>query len=315
MFDVLPSPPRILALAVVLIGGVASAESLAGKALAAEIRHPVVPGFERFHTGDDPPQVSNPVEGGLLLLGELNCTACHAAGAALERWIPGKQAPILDKVGSRVRPGYLRAFLNDPQAVKPGTTMPHLLAALPAEDKAAAVEALVHFLSASGSLVEKAATTRMIPNGKKIYHQIGCVACHGRRDQPAPRLAASMPLGELASKYTIASLAAFLQDPLKVRPSGRMPALNLVKNEATELASYLLDPRAADTTADDNRFALDRALAEKGRAVFERVGCASCHQLRSGGAAIASTLTAPPLAAAAAGRDGCIALARMRRAA
>src|SRR5258708_647968 len=50
-----------------------------------------------------------------------------------------------------------------------------------------------------------------------------------------------MPLGDLASKYTIPSLAAFLQDPLKVRPSGRMPAPGLVKNEANELANYLLE--------------------------------------------------------------------------
>ena len=84
MFDVLPGPLRVLALAVVLIGGVASARgSCRPGRPAAEIRHPVVPGFERFHTGDDPAKVANPVEGGLILLGELNCTVvpCRRRGA------------------------------------------------------------------------------------------------------------------------------------------------------------------------------------------------------------------------------------------
>ena len=47
------------------------------------------------------------------------------------------------------------------------------------------------------------------------------------------------PLGDLAGKYTVASLAAFLQDPLKVRPSGRMPGLNLTGTEASDLANFL----------------------------------------------------------------------------
>ena len=117
-----------------------------------------------------------------------------------------------------MRPGYIRAFLNDPQAVKPGTTMPHLLAALPAEEKAATVEALVHFLATTGRVSDAEPEPKAVASGNKLYHEIGCVACHGRRDRPAPRLAASLPLGDLARKYTVPSLAAFLQDPLKVRP-------------------------------------------------------------------------------------------------
>src|SRR5207245_2280468 len=111
---------------------------------------------------------------------ELNCTSCHAAEKGVEAQIARKQAPILDRVGGRVRPSYLRAFLSDPHAVKPGTTMPDVLAALPEAEKAVAVEALVHFLATTGSLVEKAAEGKAIPNGKKLYHQVGCVACHGR---------------------------------------------------------------------------------------------------------------------------------------
>jgi mono/diheme cytochrome c family protein len=68
------------------------------------------------------------------------------------------------------------------------------------------------------------------------------VACHGTRDaagKPDKVLATSVPLGELAQKYSIPSLAAFLENPHRVRPSGRMPRI-LTGPEARAVASYLL---------------------------------------------------------------------------
>ena len=84
--------------------------------------HPMVPGFERFYTT---PQ-ADAVRGGQLLLGELNCISCHRPADGQESVLLRKQAPVLDGVGSRVRRSFLRTFLSDPQAVKPGTTMPHV---------------------------------------------------------------------------------------------------------------------------------------------------------------------------------------------
>src|SRR5690606_36071679 len=50
----------------------------------------------------------------------------------------------------------------------------------------------------------------------------------------------SVPLTNLSEKYTIPSLAMFLRDPHAVRPSGRMPSLNLNEDEADQIAQYLL---------------------------------------------------------------------------
>ena len=54
--------------------------------------HPIVAGFERFGADD-------PVEGGRLLIGELNCVACHRSDAAID----AKKAPLLTDAGSRFR--------------------------------------------------------------------------------------------------------------------------------------------------------------------------------------------------------------------
>ncbi len=196
--------------------------------------HPIVPGFERFYTDAG----ADPIKGGRLLLGELNCTSCHQAEAAM----PRKQAPILDGVGSRLRRSYLRKFLRDPKAIKPGTTMPNLFAAAPKAESNHQIEALVHFLASTGTLQQARPDRKSIALGKQLYHQVGCVACHGSRDakgNAAKLLSTSVPLGDLRSKYSIASLAAFLGNPLAVRPSGRMPGI-LSNEEAKLVANYLL---------------------------------------------------------------------------
>src|SRR5262245_66368156 len=92
---------------------------------AATPDHPIVAGFERFCTAEK----ADAARGGQLLLSELNCVSCHKSA---DSSLAAKQAPILDFVMTRTRIGYLRKFLRDPQAVKPGTTMPGLFAGGPA---------------------------------------------------------------------------------------------------------------------------------------------------------------------------------------
>jgi len=195
--------------------------------------HPIVAGFERFFTGEK----ADAGQGGQLLLGELNCTSCHQSGnPAFSR----KPAPILDDVVARARISHLKKFLDDPQAAKPGTTMPNLFVG--DTDKAGKVEALVHFLASTGGLKQERPDPKAIAPGRDTYHKVGCVACHGSRDAVGNAdkvLPTSVPLGDLKAKYSLPGLAAFLENPQKVRPGGRMPHL-VSDKDAKNVASYLL---------------------------------------------------------------------------
>ena len=208
---------------------------LPGLARAADT-HPIVAGFERF--GADPKL--GPALGGKVLLGELGCTACHRAAGAAAAWIDRKAAPVLDHVGGRVRPDHLRAFLADPHGTKPGTTMPDLLAALPANDRGVAAEALTAFLGTTGRVAEKPPSPKQFAAGRTLYRQVGCLTCHGPLDPAASRPGDAVPLGNLADKYTVPGLAAFLREPHEARPSGRMPGMRLTRAEANSLACALL---------------------------------------------------------------------------
>jgi len=213
--------------------------ALAGPAtLHAADAHPRVIGFERIYSGEK----EDAVAGGQLLLGELNCTSCHAADKSLETYVVKKQAPVLDTVGSRVRPNYLLKFLADPQTIKPGTTMPNVLAGLPEAERKEKAEAIVHFLATTGTIGEAAALRQSVNRGDNLYHHIGCLACHDPRKEDSPKdpLPTSIPLGTPSRKYTVPGLTQFLTDPLAVRPGGRMPHLNLEPQDSRDIASFLL---------------------------------------------------------------------------
>ena len=104
---------------------------LAAQAPAA----PTVPGFERFGRSG----AMEPVEAGLLLLGELGCTSCHAASKEQQAHLSPAPAPRLagdrTAVGRRLQPDWIAAYLRDPHTTKPGTTMPQMLSRISDADR------------------------------------------------------------------------------------------------------------------------------------------------------------------------------------
>ncbi len=218
--------------------GLLIALSLSSRSRAADARPagPVVAGFERF----DAAPKSDTIEAGLLLLGELGCTSCHKADPGFAAHLGRKQAPVLDGVGSRVRASYIRAFLADPHATKPGTTMPDVLAGLDGPKRGDAVELLTHFLASTEVPPPARIDRKSVAAGKALYEQVGCAVCHGSRGEKSQPETVPVPLGRLETKYTVPALAAVLLDPLKARPSGRMPGMLLKTEEASQIAQYLL---------------------------------------------------------------------------
>ena len=235
LFPLLFRPLTLLVAGAVFLNAGAAAQG-GGKEVAKH--QPVVPGFERFYTGPN----TDLVEGGRLLLAELNCTSCHAVDNAHKALLLPRQAPILTDVGSRVKHGFLKKFLSNPHEVKPGTAMPDVFAAMPAQEKAEKVEALAHLLASTGTLAHEALKPNMVAKGQILFHEAGCVACHGSRDvkgNAAKVLPTSIPLTHLKEKYSLPGLSAFLEAPHQARPSGRMPGL-LDATGSREVASYLL---------------------------------------------------------------------------
>ncbi len=228
-----PAPTR-LAMALVLVLAATPGRAAEKTAPAAMSPHPTIPAFARFFDNDK----ADTIRGGRLLMTELNCTSCHTE-TARPTSVKTRQAPLLDQIGSRVQPEWMIRFLANPHQTKPGTTMPDLFPGLDPKSESAQVEALVNFLASTGSVRATVPQPAEVVRGNRLFHAIGCVACHqSRQDPKAATLPTSVPLGQVQDKYTLASLAGFLKNPLAVRPGGRMPSLNLNDREARDLAGY-----------------------------------------------------------------------------
>lgn len=197
----------------------------------------------------------NGADEGALLLGTLQCTACHGADEITLGRLGTRPGPVLGEGGLRLTPQWLRAWLARHEETKPGSPMPDVLHGLTEARRADAAEALTHYLISiqpRGEADGVGADPARVRLGGELYHAVGCVGCHAPQDNAAgaegtetrAETVNGVPLGDLARKYPAAELARFLMDPVKHRPSGRMPGLSLTPSEAIAMATYLVRAQA-----------------------------------------------------------------------
>ncbi len=262
---------------------------LGAAALSAE---PLVTGFERVHAS------APTAEGGRLLYNELGCVNCHGGDTGL----PAMRGPALALVTQRVRSEWLRKFIADPASVHPGAVMPQVLAK--ADDKT--LVAIEHYLaSLKPKAAPKAPAKIMHVNGGRggeLFNTLGCVACHAPGKDFIPPEGVpkafefthrSVGFGDLKAKYSLDSLGAFVLDPLKVRTDGRMPKIVMERQDAIDIAGYLLEFQGSDGRLDEPVVSVvaDKTLAIVGRKAVIAAQCAACHDLPKDAAAKPVALT------------------------
>jgi mono/diheme cytochrome c family protein len=252
---------------------------------AEPVEYPFVAGFDRFYAPED--ASDHIADGGLVLLNEMGCVNCHAAPAVWQERLAAKPKLSLNSVGSRLNEDALWLFIRSPQHFKKGTLMPGMFAG--EERDPNIVEALTSYL-ATLKQAPKKFPAGDVKRGRELYHTVGCVACHDPASltdyKPAeapkgvevekPSLP-SVPM-LLADKYDREALAAFLQDPLSIRHSGRMPATELTDQEAADLADYLQSYREPGKISERKMLALPPGNPVVGKQQFVMQRCHSCHE-------------------------------------
>lgn len=218
---------------------VLSAQALVFQGLSAQEEHAI---HNVIFPAVDSSQLSETLKG-RVLIEEQNCVACHSTTSdSLQS--DSKKSPRLSEIGKRANPYYIERFIRSPHDVKPGTSMPSVLSQLDDSDKKKAASAITHFLFSldNSSFELNVPDSVAAEKGQILFHTVGCVACHSPRDDSGKELLAttSTPLGELKDKYNVKSLTEFLSNPHQVRPSGRMPNLNLPRRDYERIAHYLL---------------------------------------------------------------------------
>jgi len=144
------------------------------------------------------------------------------------------------------------------------------------------------------SLIPDAATIRQ---GEYLFEQLGCHGCHlvgGYEDlQPV-----GPNLERIAAKVDPQWMVSWIQNPFEFRPRTKMPNFLLTEEQSRAVAAYLWTSSKADGDAwlaahpDPGGISpADATLVEKGKGLFDEVGCRACH-------AITADEIATPLGAA-----------------
>ncbi len=165
------------------------------------------------------------------------CSACHRVGG-----LGGTLGPALDRIGEKVRPEWLLAYLADPKSMIPNARMPRFdLSEDDIGDLAAFLlgEALGRLKLDPGP---PSGPSESISGGLSTFAQRGCAGCH--------RIGAlSVPLEHPAAEE---GLRFALHHGLV--PRFGSPQISLREEEVAEISQALLLKRGAGTGVEDELF-------------------------------------------------------------
>ena len=246
---------------------------------------------------------------------QMFCSTCHSLAvtrAGETKLIGGGIGPELSKVGSKVNPDWLLAWLRNPQAYLPHSQMPryewtdedlykvsrYMLTKLTDSDLLSGVPKL------------EAPSAEEVETGKRMFIEKGCASCHAVDGVPpqkdlGPDLTAlggknisELDFGQSKIPRTLPGfIQAKLLDPTSVNPSARMPQYHMAAADREAVTTALLSMTGPPATSAREKLVVSSRNAPEFHApgafgrVYERYQCAVCHQFNGFGGTLAPDLS------------------------
>ncbi len=254
------------------------------------------------------------VDQGELRFRQMFCSTCHALAvtrAGETKLVGGDIGPELTKVGTKVKPEWLPAWLRNPQAYSPNSKMPRY--EWSDEDLFKVTQYIDARLTDSDLLSDvpqlSAPTDDEVKLGRRLFLEKGCAGCHlieGMSTQQdfGPDLSAlggkNVSQLEFGTSKVPRNLISYIQakitDPLSVNPAGRMPQYHLTPADLDAVTTALLAMTGTPATSG-----MEKLIVQKRKAnfhtvgefakVYERYKCYVCHQFNGFGGTLAPDLS------------------------
>ncbi len=257
---------------------------------------------------------SDPADQGEIRFRQMFCTTCHSIAvtrAGETRLIGGDIGPELTKIGSKVDPGWLVAWLKDPQALLPNSQMPRYRWS--EEDLYVVTRYISSRLTDPDLLrdIPKLGTPapQEIQLGKRLFVEKGCSSCHivsGTKPQTdfgpdltgiGNKTVSELEFGSSRIPRTLVSyIQAKVGEPASVNPSARMPQYHFEAGDLEAVTTALLGMSGRLETPGwaaliiPERHAEFRPGGEFGK-LYERYNCYVCHRFNGFGGTLAPDLS------------------------
>jgi nitric oxide reductase subunit C len=254
------------------------------------------------------------VDQGELRFRQMFCSTCHSLAvtrAGETKLIGGDIGPELTKVGSKVNPEWLVAWLRDPQGYLPRGKMPRY--EWSDEDLYKVTHYITTKLTDSDLLSSvphlDPATEEEIQLGRRLFLEKGCASCHvieGLNPQKdfGPDLSAlggknasELEFGTSKIPRNLVSyIQTKLQDPVSVNLAARMPQYSWNAADLDAVTTALLAMQGTPATSGLQRLVVARqenAFQPTGEfgEVYERYKCYACHKFNGYGGDLAPDLS------------------------
>ena len=242
------------------------------------------------------------------LYGESFCASCHAVQNAAGNLVGGNLGPELTKVGTKVKPEWLQAWVRNPHDYDPPTGMPHY------RFNDQEVGELTGFLlgKTDADLLANvhldSPTPEQIVHGKRLVNDYGCASCHvisglKRPENFAPELTkiGSKPVNQLlfvpGMKHTLYDyIDTKIKQPRTFGSGLKMPQYTFSATQVDALVNALLaqNERALTLPPSKTVPALPVSRYEpagKAGKLIADLNCFECHTINGRGGDMAPDLT------------------------
>jgi mono/diheme cytochrome c family protein len=245
---------------------------------------------------------------------QMFCTTCHSLSvtrAGETKLIGGDIGPELTKVGTKVNPDWLAAWLRNPQSYLPHSKMPRYQWS---DQDLYLISQYVQSKLTDTSLLSDlpkldAPSSDDLKLGRRLFTEKGCSSCHVIKGV-TPQTDFGPDLASLGSKNTsqlefgsskiprtpVAYIEAKITDPVAVNVAARMPQYSLAPGDLDAVTTALLS-----MTGKYAAVGLEGLIIPAGHSQFrpagafgqlyERYKCYVCHRFNGYGGTLAPDLT------------------------